>query len=273
MCGKLVMSAATIGTLMCSTGTLAQDAVVRKFSARELCSEPLSAPTRRANYRAAYERHHVTIDTISRLDWRTDTISQAQMRALNTAKRQINRAEVIDLAIALRTDFGPPAGSKVDAVYRDYATSIDRVASQRWETSELGEEDAKKITEAGQKLLWAKQIAMAELLSQKPAAQVAAALTANKQHIQRLAAKDPKMEGPSDDEEKALAAVVDAHQQDVARALATAIGRPGTHEVVRNTWNVHRQVLQRLAGKSWKDGVSGEEHAAVCSVLAVVPVQ
>ena len=245
------------------------EAVIRRIPARELCAEPFTAPARRVNYQAAFARHKGTLDSIARLDWRTDEISEDQMAALNRAKFQINRAELIDLALALREDFRPPSGKRVTAAYGEHSAVIERLAAEKWETSQSGEKESKALATAGQRLLAAREMDQAELMTGNTSKHGAAALAANGAAIRGLAAKDWKTQTPTEEEDKALAVVLNAHLRDVA-AAADRLVALGASNPMQEAFKAHGDVLRRLATEPWDKGVSKDEQSAVCAVLSAV---
>ena len=265
----------TIATVSCAqlasrTGMSKSEAesIIRRVPTRVLCSISWDAPSRRPNYLAAYEKHKKTIESISKLDWRKDTITSSQVDALNDAKFQINRAELIDLAIALREDFRPPSGRRVATAYAEHAPLIERVAADDWRISAIGEAESEKLSTAGRVLLAASQMDLADTLAGGDAsAHVRTALLKHGQDVKQLAAKEWRSESPTDNESKALGAVMDAHLMD----LAVAFGRIavlGTTDSVRSAYQEHQPILQRLASKQSGDEVTAEEKSAVCAVLS-----
>jgi hypothetical protein len=250
----------------------ALDSVIRRIPARELCFKAFTAPSRRVNSRAALERHKKTLDSILRLDWREDEITPEQMAAWNRAKFQMNRAEVIDLAIALREDFQPPAGKRVEAAYREHGPLIERVAGEKWDVSQIGGRESKAIAKAGKALFTARQIDTAEVFARSTSTHSAAALAAHAQIVRGLAAKEWNAGALTEAEIQAVGDVLNGHLRDVAAASVglVALGGAGPFQ---QAFQERSQILNRVASDPWNKDVTGDERAAVCAVLTAYKPQ
>jgi hypothetical protein len=244
------------------------ESVISLIPARELCSEPMDAPARRANFAAATRRHKETMDSIARLNWRTDEITPEQIEAWNAAKRQLNRAEVIDLAIAVRQDFKPPASRRVEAAYSESDAAIERLASERWSTSKIGETDSKSIAKIGKAMLVARLVDQAESLARSTSPRVQSVLATVREPVRTLAGKDWKSQSVTDAEAKALWTLMNAHLQDLAVAfgrMAALVPASGASKAYES----QREMLLQLAAKKPGEDVTKEERAAVCGVLKI----
>jgi hypothetical protein len=188
----------------------------------------------------------------------------------------VNRAQIIDMAIAMKEDFAPSAGERASTAYGKHRELIETVAAARWEDSNLGESDAHAIAAAGTEFLNARVIDLMVMLRSEadrdPSSRVGHAVGAHRAVVDGLASASWESHEPTKDELDALDAALSAHMMDVAaalRQLPEGSASPVFDEARRANW----VPLRNLAARNWSNAIPADEIAALRAVMRAYELQ